>query len=80
MDGEPKKRRTKKQPITEREKELAIIALKAVRDCLEYDPDFSDVGQNNPAARFTDGGRFLLNFSRESFEALGSFIEKFENA
>jgi hypothetical protein len=80
LDGEPKQRRAKKKPITDRERELALIALKAVRDCLEYDPDLSDVGQNSPAARFTDGGRFLLNFSRESFEALGLFIEKVENA
>ncbi len=80
VNSTPKTRKTRKQPITEHEKEIALIALKEVYESLEYDPDLSDgCGQLNPNARFSDGGRVLLNFSRVSFEALGAFIEKLEN-
>ena len=76
LESEPKTRKSKKQPLSNEEKRLCLIALRLVHESLEYDPDLSEHGHLHPEARFSDGGRFLANFSRTSTESIFSAIEK----
>ena len=77
LEGQPKQRK-ESIALTDEEKRLVLIVLHEVYECLEYDPDLSEVGHLNPEARFSDGGRVLLNFSRKSFESIGSAISKLQ--
>lgn len=79
LDGNLKKRNKKQGLIlTDNEKIRVLDCLLLVYECLEYDSEMSECGQVSQEARFTDGGRFLANFSRKSYEEIGSSIEKLQ--
>lgn len=81
LDGEPKQRLRKvltSKTLSANEKYMLLHVLERVIDCMEFDPDLSDVGHLHPEAKFSDGGRFLLCMSRKEFEELGTLYEKIE--
>lgn len=80
LDGEPKRRRTKKKQaaITPEEMAFAAEVLNRVYQVMEFDQDLSERGQAHPDAIFTDGGRFLLQMTRSQFESLSDIIEKMD--
>lgn len=66
IDGEPKKRKSKK--LNPDEQYLANEILGKVFTCMDYDKELE---------AYTDGGNFILSLSKEEMETLAGIIRKF---
>ena len=76
LESEPKSRKNK-GVLTEEEKQLTVMLLEKINECLEYDEALSDgKGRLNDVAMFSDGGRFTICMDRLTMESMVDIMIK----